>query len=142
MYLGPLAITSTDPDVRAWCQIYVTGVAAPGARVDATVVPVGAGEYVAAGVAPIDYAATAGDSVEVCTFAHFDGKDWYWHPASGIVNGLTGTWDDRPFWGDCNVLPPADPNPDACPALLTVDKYAGTGLADIWQDCEPYDPIL
>jgi hypothetical protein len=35
-----------------------------------------------------------------------------------------------------------DPNPVVCPVLLGIDQRAGTNTADIWQDCEPYSPII
>ena len=150
--VGPLAIVSTDrPTVE--CQLYVNGVAQATAYVNATILPpaVDAGVYVAIGAGPMSaYPVYIGTPVIMCTFAHFDGQDWFWKPNQPVDPnpvGIGGVWAPRSTLGtnyaQCAVASQIDPNPPVCPILLRIDQETNNAahLAETWQDCEPYDPL-
>jgi hypothetical protein len=99
------------------CAVYVNGVLQ--AYVPGITVATGA-ESVAVVAGPVTFPATAADSITVC--AIFDG---------------TVTANDCTTAGGGS-----QPNDPECPLLLSVDSRLGTPLADVWQDCGPYAPII
>ena len=87
---------------------------------------------------PTPYTATAADTVALCTKWVGASGTRYWvgqQPPYGL--GYWSTDANSPC-GEA-ISGPYDP---FCPLWLTVDKYAGTPLAEVWQDCEPYEPII
>lgn len=124
------------------CQTYVNGTAAPAARVSGHTNAAG----VAAGAGTITYHANVTDVVDLCTTFDTDaGAHYWWHPASDPTAVPGGRWESGPPPADtsqCGTAVTVDPNPEACPALLAVDRQAGTNLAETWQGCEPYSPII
>jgi hypothetical protein len=122
------------------CQIFVNGVPPSETSLSAHT---GTGN-VAVNAGTINYRTTVGDVVSLCTF--FDGDDGsqLWHRPGATTDPLASMWETgRPTnTNDCSPATMIDPNPQACPPLLTIDRHAGTNLAVIWQDCEPYGPIL
>lgn len=77
-------------------------------------------EYVAVVAGPVSFPATAEDSITVC--AIFDGS-----PTPNTCSTTVGG---------------SQPNNPECPLLLSVDNRLGTRLADDWQDCGPYPPLV
>jgi hypothetical protein len=134
VYAGPLVVVTDAPTVTLTCTIVVNGV--PAATVSGTAPGGPAGVVTAAG--PVSYAASAADDVDICTSVTDGARTRYWHPG---YHPWEGSWSTTP--GPCWVpLPPDGPNWPECPALLAVDRYAGTTLAETWQDCEGYEPLL
>lgn len=84
------------------------------------------------------YPATAADTVSLCTELRQGTSRLYW--TGGATPG-TGTWGTDPN-ALCGQAITIDPNPQACPVLLAIDARLGTTLADTWQDCGPYSPII
>jgi hypothetical protein len=124
------------------CQIYVNGVAQPDASVSGHTQGAAAA-YVATAAGTVTFHSVITDVIAECTIFAFDGgATVWWHPGA-IDQPNSGVWEsgaiDTTKCGQAIVI---DPNPETCPELLTVDKYAGTNLAVIWQDCEPYSPII
>jgi hypothetical protein len=130
---GPLV--TAEPGTLG-CQVYVNGVAAPTGSAWAHSVAVGAG-HLATLAATIAFRATIYDDVALCTT---------WSPDAGGVawfDEATATWQRGPLDpGRCAPQVAVDLNPQACPPLLAVDRVAGTPLADVWQGCEPYAPLI
>jgi hypothetical protein len=86
----------------------------------------------------VHFRATAMDYVTAC------GE---WVPASGTVLYWVGDGVGTGHWSTdrnsrCGVPVPVDPNPEACPLWLALDKRLGTNFAEIWQDCGLYQPIV
>jgi hypothetical protein len=96
---------------------------------------------VAAGAEPIRYAGTAADEIDLCTVVHYDsGATMWWQP--DLWTGAPGRWRTdavEPYLCATRI---EIPDGVECSVLLAVDRRAGTSLADIWQDCEPYEPII
>jgi hypothetical protein len=142
-YAGPLL--SLTPGTFT-CQIYVNGVAASTARVSAHTNGA-AVVNIAAVAGTITYHSFVTDVVDECTLFHGDdGTDLWWHVASETTDVLGSKWEsgtptDTSLCGSATTI---DPNPEACPPLLTIDKALNDGnlLSDTWQDCEPYGPII
>jgi hypothetical protein len=133
---GPLELPDGGGTLN--CNLLVNG--AP-TTANATGHSVGAGpvNVVEAHEAPISYHATPTDVVSLCTSITYDaGGTIYWHP-DPLVPGL-GTWNGDST--DCGLATSVDLNPQVCPVLLAIDARAGTPLAETWQDCGPYDPIV
>jgi hypothetical protein len=132
---GPLALS--EPGVVR-CVFYVDG--SPGLTVETHTSGTGAVE-VAAGAQPIRYAATAADVVDLCTVVRYDsGATMWWQP--NLWTGAPGRWRTDPVEPyDCG---PRIEIPEGfeCSVWKAVDNRAGTPLAKIWQDCEPYEPII
>jgi hypothetical protein len=86
----------------------------------------------------ISYHATPNDVVALCTAVTYDdGSTPQWYESGTPL----GSWQDgNPNSLGCTAIT-IDPNPYACPVLLSI-PVIGQTLADIWQDCGPYDPIL
>jgi hypothetical protein len=146
-YAGPLV--SLTPGTFA-CQIYVNGVAAPAGHAEAHTTATGpANVAVVAGA--ITYHSFVTDVVDECTLFHGDnGTELWWHVAQDTTDVTGSKWEDAnnpatPLDTSlCGAATTIDPNPEACPPLLTIDKALNDGnlLSDTWQDCEPYGPII
>ena len=83
------------------------------------------------------YNATAADTVALCT-KWVGSTTLYW--VGGQPPNL-GHWTTDPN-SPCGEAMSIEPNYPTCPVWLTIDKYAGTPIAETWQDCEPYEPII
>ena len=100
---------------------------------------VATGGVVVGAPTPLRYRATAADDVSLCTS---------WHPTSGpALYWVSQNAPNLGYWttdgnASCGVALSIEPNYPTCPLWLTVDKLAGTPIAEIWQDCEPYEPII
>jgi hypothetical protein len=86
----------------------------------------------------LQYNATAADTVVLCS---------QWAGASGTLYWVGATPPGLGHWSSnasdsCGVALPLAPNYPECPIWLAVDQRLGTPLAETWQDCEPYDPII
>ena len=134
---GPLVLPA--PGVLK-CIIHVNGVPQlVGGTVSAHSVGTGS-VHVAAVAGPITYHANITDIIDMCTVvAYDDGPTIYWHP--GPYTG-TGTWSTDTTSSRCGRAITIDINPQVCPILLAIDVRLGTPLAETWQDCEPYSPII
>lgn len=146
--IGPLVITSASGSAAAWCQIYVDGVAHPDTLLEATVTGAGT-TYVAAGARTLSYGPVyIGTEISMCTFASYNGQTHYWRPGPPLpATPQIGDWAPVSPGFDyklCAQSTQIDPNPPVCPILLTIDKYTNNAarLAETWQDCEPYSPII
>jgi hypothetical protein len=98
---------------------------------------------VVGGLTTISYYATAADDVSVCA---------EWHPSDPNVptlywvGGNTGAarfghWSIDPT-SICGVATSIQPNDPECRIWHTIDNLAGTPIAETWQDCEPYPPLI
>ena len=87
----------------------------------------------------LQYAATAADTISLCTEWRGASGTLYWRSGDPTEADLGG-WETSP--GECGEALSIEPNYPTCPLWLTVDKYANTNIAEIWQDCEPYGPII
>jgi hypothetical protein len=85
----------------------------------------------------VNYAATAADDVSLCTTWVGASGTLYWIVDSQV---LPGHWSPTP--GSCGVALSIEPNDPECSIWLAIDQRAGTNIAEIWQDCEPYSPII
>jgi hypothetical protein len=109
------------------CDILVNGVvAATPISASAT-----AGAVVVIPPAPLSYAATAADTITLCTTWFGAGGTLYWHDATPV-----GFWDSNP--GNCPGPTSIEPNDPECSIWKAIDRRAGTNIAEIWQDCEQY----
>jgi hypothetical protein len=86
----------------------------------------------------LQYNATAADTVALCTKWVGASGTKYW---VGAQPPNLGHWSTNPN-SPCGEALTIAPNYPTCPLWLTIDKYAGTPIAEIWQDCEPYEPII
>ena len=89
--------------------------------------------------APLSYPATAADTVSLCTTWHGESGTLYWR-GGNTANGDLGAWETSPT--SCGEALSIEPNWPTCPIWLAIDQRAGTNIAEIWQDCEPYEPII
>lgn len=86
----------------------------------------------------VQYNATAADTVALCT---------KWVGASGTKYWVSAQPPNLGHWSTnasdaCGEALTIAPNYPTCPLWLTIDKYLGTPIAETWQDCEPYEPII
>ena len=89
----------------------------------------------------LHYQATAADDVSLCTTWHGASGDLYWVGGNPAVPTDTGHWDASAS-SACGVALSIEPNDPECSIWLAIDQRAGTNIAEIWQDCEPYEPII
>lgn len=88
---------------------------------------------------PLNYPATAADEVSLCSvWDPVVGPTLYW--VSQAAPNL-GYWDDDPS-ATCGASLSIEPNDPTCSIWLAIDQRAGTNIAEIWQDCEGYGPII
>ena len=83
---------------------------------------------------PVSYQATAADDVWLCTRVSWTGSAG----GSGSWQGYTDDDDGQPF---CDLYISVEPNDPECSIWKAIDQRAGTNIAEIWQDCEPYEPF-
>jgi hypothetical protein len=124
---GPLVVAE---DGSLECQIVVNGVVQADISAGAT-----AGLVVVIPPAPLSYPATAADETLLCTTWHGASGDLYWHAGASATD--LGFWDSSP--GNCPPPTSIEPNDPECSIWKAIDRRAGTNIAEIWQDCEPYD---
>lgn len=104
--------------------------------------------HVAAVAGRVAFHAGAADDIELCTEMTYDsgpyaGRTRYWRPEWLSGNPVpSGRWVDGPVDPfACALALTLQPIHPECPVFLAVDEAAGTDLAGVWQDCEPYEPI-
>jgi hypothetical protein len=88
---------------------------------------------------PMNYQATAADDISMCTrWEPVVGPTLYWvsQPAP-----QTGYWSTDPG-ANCGVSLSIEPNDPTCRVWHSIDNRIGTNIAEIWQDCEGYPPII
>jgi hypothetical protein len=135
---GPLV---TGESGTLYCSIHVNNNVHSGAAVVPPESAIANGGVVTMEPRTLNYPATAADTVSLCT---------KWVGASGTLYWVSGNPADpasQSYWttdasescGEALTLRPNDPE---CSIWLAIDQRAGTNLADIWQDCEPYSPII
>ena len=134
---GPLVLPAAG---TLSCVIHVNGVPQlDGGTISAHSVDTGP-VHVAAVAGVITYHANVTDVIDMCTVVAYDnGPAIYWHP--GPYPG-TGSWSTDSNPSRCGNAITIDPNPQVCPVLLAIDARLDTPLAETWQDCEPYSPII
>jgi hypothetical protein len=125
---GPL-VTGESGSLE--CSITVNGVVQASVSAQAT-----ASLVVVIPPTTLAYPATAADDIQICTTWHGASGDLYWH-GGNIASGQLGAWDASP--GNCSVPTTLEPNDPECSIWKAVDRRAGTNIAELWQDCEPYD---
>jgi hypothetical protein len=133
---GPLA---TGEDGTLVCSVHVNndvhnGPAAATASASAT------GDTVVLAPQPISYPATAADEVSLCTEWRGANGTLYW-VGGNTATGDLGHWDESES-ASCGVALSFEPNDPECSIWKAIDNRLGTDIAEIWQDCEPYDPII
>ena len=131
---GPLV---TGEDGTLVCEIHVNNNNHDGGHVSRVEFPATGGAVVFGGPALLQYPATAADTVSMCAEWHGASGTLYWH--GGQPPNL-GSW--QPTAGECGEALSIEPNWPTCPIWLAIDQRAGTNIAEIWQDCEPYEPII
>jgi hypothetical protein len=96
-------------------------------------------DHVVVGASPVSYRATAADAISLCTsWDPVDGPTLYYVARSAPELSYWTT--DPDAW--CSEWGPSDPNYPYCGIWLAIDSRAGTNIAEVWQDCEPYYPII
>lgn len=89
---------------------------------------------------PMSYPATAADTVSLCT--RWEGSTtgtWYWRSGDARKGDL-GSWERTA--GECGESLSIEPNDPTCSIWHSIDNRAGTNIAEIWQDCDGYPPII
>jgi hypothetical protein len=131
---GPLVTGATGTLV---CSIHVNnnthdGVALVTETADAT------GVAVVMAPRTLNYQATAADDVALCTaWIPTAGAPLYWRGGNTATADL-GSWETSPST-QCGVATSIEPNDPECSIWKAIDRRAGTNIAEIWQDCEPYE---
>lgn len=89
----------------------------------------------------LNYPATAADTTSLCTSWVGASGTLYWVSANPLVPTSQGYWtaDGTVKCGDALSIEPNDPE---CSIWLAIDTRLGTNIAEIWQDCEGYEPII
>ena len=147
---GPLVLTDSTTNLPGsgtlTCRIQVTTPNHTGSG--PSVSGHGTG-VVTAGPSEISYVAADTDNVYLCgeftddstgTTYYWDDTNSVWSTSNTVDCGLAvsaGGSDDPVLGPVFDLL-----NATVCPVLLAVDTRLGTDLAGIWQDCEPYAPII
>jgi hypothetical protein len=88
----------------------------------------------------VNFQATAADDVSLCTEYSVGATTYYW-VSGNTTTGDLGHWDNDPN-SSCGVALSIEPNDPECSIWLAIDERAGTNIAETWQDCEPYKPII
>jgi len=91
----------------------------------------------------LHYQATAADDVSLCskwTPTDTTHETLYWVSGNTLTLSL-GHWSTNPN-ASCGVATSIEPNDPECSIWLAIDQRLGTNIAEIWQDCEPYSPII
>jgi hypothetical protein len=134
---GPLVTAETG---TLKCTIHVGNDVHNGAVVAGGTVTGDATAGVAVAIAPtvVNYPATAADDVSLCT---------EWQGASGTLYWVSVPAPGTGFWtpdatSHCGVALSIEPNDPECSIWLAIDQRAGTPIAETWQDCEGYQPII
>ncbi len=87
---------------------------------------------------PLNYQATAADDVVMCSAWDPDGGPTLYWVSQDFPR--TGYWTTDPA-SACYEFSWEAEDP-FCPVWLAVDQRLGTNVAEIWQDCEGYEPII
>jgi hypothetical protein len=129
-YAGPLVSQASGTFA---CQVYVNGVAAASARVEAHTTATGV-VHVAVLAGLISYHSYLTDVIDECTLFHGDdGTDLWWHVAADTTDVLgsrweTGTPTDTSLCGSATTI--------ACAVQHGTRTSAGTDV--VTSDCPPY----
>ena len=86
---------------------------------------------------PLNYPATAADEIALCTRWEGAGGTWYWR-GGNIATGDLGAWETSAS-AECGKATSIEPNDPECSIWKAIDRRLGTNIAEIWQDCEPYE---
>lgn len=133
---GPLV---TGADGTLTCTLVVNGDSHSNPNVRHTFSEDAANGVVVREPTPFNYQATAADDISLCTkWDPVVGPTLYWVsvPAPG-----TGSWSTDPA-APCGVAVSIEPNDPTCRVWHSIDNRLGTNIAEIWQDCEGYPPII
>jgi hypothetical protein len=90
---------------------------------------------------PVNFPATEADSISLCTeiWIYWAGhKTLWWSHANAPGQGY---WSES-WYVPCQPLAALALNDPVCSALLAVDQRLGTATSEVWQGCEPYEPII
>lgn len=132
---GPL-LTGTGGTLHCKIIVNSNSHSAPFA-VDESVVATG-GHVAVMEPRSLRYRATAADTVDLCTsWVPDSGPALYWVvPGSSLELAY---WDTDPN-APCRLPMNLEPNNPECGIWLAIDERLGTNIAEIWQDCESYEP--
>lgn len=133
---GPLV---TGENGTLVCEIHVNNNTHDGAAVFTTSYTATGGAVVVGEPRVLNYPATAADTVSLCSEWHGEHGTYYWR-GGNTTTGDLGAWSTSPT--SCGEALSIEPNWPTCPIWLAIDQRAGTNIAEIWQDCEPYEPII
>lgn len=89
----------------------------------------------------VSFLATAADDVVLCSeiWIYKNGHiTLFW---AGQTAPNLGYWSSDPSVS-CTQVTSFQPNASGCPVLKAADGRLGTNTAEIWQDCEAYEPII
>lgn len=133
---------------RLHCSIHVnnnTHDGAPAADPSASIDYVSTGDAVVIETpAPLNYAATAADTVSACAEWYPANGDptLYWVSPNPLVPTDQGHWDTSAT-ATCGEALSIEPNDPECRVWKSADNALGTTIIeDTWQDCEPYPPLI
>jgi len=98
------------------------------------------GGLVVAGAGTLNYQATAADTVALCAAWIGASGTQYWVSGNPTTGDL-GHWSTNVNDG-CGEALSIEPNDPECSIWLAIDQRLGTPIAETWQDCEPYEPII
>jgi len=90
---------------------------------------------------PLNYPATAADTISLCTQWTGPSGTWYWTSGNPAVPTDLGGWSQNPN-ATCGEALSIEPNDPECRIWHSIDNRAGTNIAEIWQDCEEYPPLI
>ncbi|MDQ1710872.1 MAG: hypothetical protein QOE45_322 [Frankiaceae bacterium] len=123
------------------CSVHVNNNVHSGAAVTSASAAATAGLVAVLAPTPLNYPATAADDISLCTTWVGASGTLYWVSGNPAVPTDTGHWDTSAA-SSCGVALSIEPNDPECSIWLAIDQRAGTNIAEIWQDCEGYQPII
>jgi hypothetical protein len=135
---GPLVVAESG---TLKCSIHVNNNTHAGAAVVVETQADTAGAVAVMAPRTLNYPATAADDISLCS--EWDGASGtlYWVGGNPAVPTDTGHWSTNSA-DSCGVALSIEPNDPECSIWLAIDQRLGTNIAEIWQDCEPYQPII
>jgi hypothetical protein len=131
---GPL-VTGESGTLR--CRIVVNANTHDSTNVRAEWTVDAVGGVVPAAASTLRYQATAADDIELCTAWLGAGGTLYWQSGDTASADL-GHWSTSSSTS-CNTACCMDESNVECSLWKAVDRRLGTNVAEIWQDCEPYE---
>lgn len=131
---GPLV---TGEDGRLVCSIHVNNNRHDGAELVTEYGTTVASAVAYMEVRPLNYQATAADDIALCTRWEGASGTLYWR-GGNTATGDLGSWETSPAT-ECGKATSIEPNDPECSIWKAIDRRLGTNIAEIWQDCEPYE---